>query len=158
MKTTSPSLLVVVAVAAGLLANLVVIATYGELPALPGSAGVVVGVLGIAEIVLGFIQRNRITRREGAKPVDALSSARMVALAKASSLAGAVVGGAWIGLLAYLLPRRDELTAAGSDTPSAVIGLIGAVVLVAGGLWLEYCCRTPDEPDDRSSRQSGPGR
>lgn len=155
-STTNPSVLLVVAVAAGLVVNLAVSASYGALPSLPTSAGVVLGVLGAAEIVFGFIIRNRIAHREGAKPVDALSTARAVALAKASSLAGALVGGAWAGLLAYLLPRQDELTAAAADTPGAVVGVLGSAVLVGGGLWLEYCCRTPDEPD--SSRRSSPGR
>jgi hypothetical protein len=145
--STSPSLLVVVAVAAGLVTNLAVTAAYGALPSLPASAGVVLAVLGGAEIVLGFVLRARIARRKGSKPVDALSTARAVALAKASSLAGALVGGAWAGLLAYLLPRRVDLAAAAGDTPSAVLGVLGSAVLVGGGLWLEYCCRTPDDPD-----------
>lgn len=147
MRSTNPSVLLAVAVAAGLVANLAAGAAYGDLPTLPLTAGVVLALLGLGEAALGYVLRNRIARRKGAKPVDALSTARAVALAKASSLAGSVVGGAWAGLLAYLLPRRADLAAAAADTPSAVLGVVGAAVLVGGALWLEFCCRTPDEPD-----------
>jgi hypothetical protein len=93
------------------------------------------------------VLHRRIRRRPGARPVDALSAARAVALAKASALAGALVGGAWCGVLAYVLPRRTQVAAAASDTVAAVVGIVGAVVLVAAALGLEWCCRTPDDQD-----------
>lgn len=148
MRTsTSPSVLLVAAVAAGLLTNLVVLASYDSMPPLPVLAGAVIGALGVAEIVLAGVLRARIRRRPGTRPVDALGTAQAVALAKASSLGGSVIGGAWAGLLAFLLPRHRELAAAAADTPSAVVGVVGAAVLVGAGLWLEYCLRTPDGPD-----------
>ena len=63
-----------------------------------------------------------------------------------SSLGGSVVGGAWLGILAFVAPRADDFPAAASDTASAVVGAVGAAVLVGAGLWLEYCCRAPDDP------------
>lgn len=164
MRTrTSPSLLVVAAVAAGLTVNVLLQAAYGELPPLPLLAGLTSLVLGLAELVLAVVLRARIRRRPGARPVDALATARAVALAKASSLAGALVGGAWLGVLAYVVPLRDVVDAAGADTASAVVGVVGAAVLVGAGLWLEHCLRTPDDlgdDPDRSDRRgpSGPGR
>ena len=151
---TSPSTLLVAAVAAGLLVNLVVSVSYATIPRLPVLAGLTLLVLAVAEVVLAFVLRARIQRRRGARPVDALAAARAVALAKASSLAGAIVGGAWAGVLAHVLPRRSEVAAAASDTVSAVIGLIGAAALVAAALWLEHCCRTPDDPDDHRPEPS----
>lgn len=149
MRTrTSPSLLVVAAVAAGLAVNVYLQAAYGELPPLPVLAGVTPLVLGGAELVLAVVLRARIRRRPGARPVDALGAARALALAKASSVAGSIVGGAWLGVLAYVLPLRDQIDAARSDTVSATVGVVGAAVLVAAGLWLEYCLRTPDDPGD----------
>lgn len=152
--TTNPSVLLVVAVGAGLAANLVAQAAYGALPPLPVLAGAVLGVLGIGEAVLGEILHARIQRRSGARPVDALGTARAVALAKASSLAGALVGGAWVGILGYLFRRRSELTAAADDLPGATVGVLGAALLVAGALWLEHRCRIPedDHDDDRGTR------
>ncbi|PVZ13005.1 DUF3180 domain-containing protein [Actinomycetospora cinnamomea] len=164
MRTrTSPSLLLVTAVAAGLAVNVLLQAAYGDLPPLPLLAGLTPLVLGVAEIVLAAVLRARIRRRPGARPVDALAAARAVALAKASSLAGALVGGAWLGVLAYVLPLRDQVDAAGADTASAVVGVVGAAVLVGAGLWLEHCLRTPDDhgdDPDRSGRRgpAGPGQ
>jgi Protein of unknown function (DUF3180) len=154
---TSPSLLVVAAVAAGLAVNVLLQAAYGELPPLPLLAGLTPLVLGLAELVLATVLRARIRRRPGARSVDALATARAVALAKASSLAGALVGGAWLGVLAYVLPLRDRVDAAGADTASAVVGVVGAAVLLGAGLWLEHCLRTPDDPGGDADRSDRPG-
>ena len=114
-------------------------------------AGATLGVLGIAEALAGNALRARILRRPGARPVQPLVAARAVLLAKASSLAGAIMAGVWTGLLVYVLPRSAEVTAAASDSLAATVGLVCALVLVAGALWLERCCRTPDDrtPADR---------
>jgi hypothetical protein len=64
--------------------------------------------------------------------------------------------GAWLGVLAYVLPRRDELTAAEDDFPAAVIGVICAAVLIGAALYLEWCCRTPRDQDNQPpERRSG---
>ncbi|HSK59112.1 MAG TPA: DUF3180 family protein [Actinomycetospora sp.] len=158
MRTrTSPSVLLVAAVAAGLAVNVLLQAAYGELPPLPLLAGLTPLVLGLGELVLAAVLRARIRRRPGARPIDALAAARAVALAKASSLAGALVGGAWLGVLAYVLPLRDRVDAADADTASAVVGVVGAAVLVGAGLWLEHCLRTPDDPGGDTDRSDRPG-
>jgi len=105
----------------------------------------------VVEAVLGFTVRARIRRRPGTRPIPPLTAAKAVVLAKASSLAGSLVTGAWLGVLGYVLPRRSDLTAAAADTRAAVIGAICAAALVAAGLWLEHSCRTPDPPPRRDS-------
>jgi hypothetical protein len=138
--------LLAVALVAALLGNLVVRLAYGSLPGLPLAAGATFGVLGVAEALAGNALRARILRRPGARPVQPLVAARAVLLAKASALGGAIMAGVWAGLLLYLLPRVAEVTAAASDAVAGTIGLLSAVALVAGALWLEHCCRTPDDP------------
>jgi hypothetical protein len=130
---------------AALLANLVIRLSYGSLPGFPLLAGATLGVLGIAEALAGNALRARILRRPGARPVQPLVAARAVLLAKASSLAGAIMAGVWTGLLVHVLPRSAEVTAAASDALSGGLGLVCALGLVAGALWLERCCRTPDD-------------
>jgi len=71
-------------------------------------------------------------------------------VAKASALGGAVMAGVWLGLLAHVLPRRADIAAASGDSAAAGIGLACALGLVGGALWLEHCCRNPD--DDRSDQ------
>jgi hypothetical protein len=70
----------------------------------------------------------------------------MVALAKASSVAAAIIAGFAAGFDFYLAgslsastPREDALT--------AVITFAAAVVLACAALYLENCCRVPDDPE-----------
>lgn len=151
MTPTRPRDLLVAGLVAAVLVHLLVRTAYGSLPAIPAPAGATLGVLGIAEAVGGSALRARIERRPGTTPVQPLVAARAVLVAKASSAAGAIMAGAWAGLLAYTLPRSGEIIAAADDSVGAGIGLACALVLVAGGLWLEQCCRNPDdqEPDPR---------
>lgn len=143
-----------IAVVATLLGNIAVQLTYSSLPGPPLAAGATVALLGIAEIVGGFVLRRRIERRPGTPPVPALVAARAVLLAKASSVGGAVLAGAWAGLLLHTLPRAPEVVAAAADSVAAGVGLGCALLLIAGGLWLEHCCRAPDDPEDEPGSRS----
>jgi hypothetical protein len=140
--------LIAAAVVAGVLVNLVLQLSYGAVPRLPQPAGTSLLIFAIAEGLLGNALRARIRQRPGSRPVQALAAAKAVVLAKASSLAGAITGGAWLGVLAYVLPLRSELASAASDTIAASIGAVCAAALVAAALWLEHCCRTPEDPDE----------
>jgi arginine exporter protein ArgO len=71
--------------------------------------------------------------------------------AKATALAGAAVAGLWFGLLAFVLPDSALISAARSDTLTAVVGLFCAAIMVAGALYLEFCCRAPEDPRDSST-------
>lgn len=148
--------LVAAAAIAAVLANLLLQLTYGDVPTFPQLAGTTLLAFAIAEVVLGNALRARIQQRPGSRPVQALTAAKAVVLAKASSLAGAITGGGWLGVLAYVLPLRSELASAASDTVTASIGLVCAAALVAAALWLEHCCRTPDDPDDQLGGDRGP--
>jgi hypothetical protein len=145
MTPTRPRDLLAAGLVAAVLVNLLVRLAYGSLPAIPLLAGATLGVLGAAEALAGNALRARIRRRPGTRPVQPLVAARAVVVAKASSLAGAIMAGAWAGLLAHVLPRAFEVTAAAGDTAAAAVGLVCALGLVAGALWLERCCRTPDD-------------
>ncbi len=123
---------------------------YGKLPPLPTFAGMTLLVLAVFEGALGMSLRNRIRRWAEGKPDDGrplqpLTVARAVALAKASSLLGAIMLGVWLAFLGYVLPRRNEIAAAGDDLPSTIVGVICSAALIAAALWLEYACRTPDD-------------
>ncbi|GAB3466755.1 DUF3180 domain-containing protein [Actinophytocola sediminis] len=150
-------------VVAGLLAAgigyLLVNTFYAQLPPIPRYAGGTLLVLAVVEGALGASLRARIRDHDPARPVQPLTAARAVALAKASSLLGAIMLGAWLALLGYVLPRRPDITAAALDTPGAVIGIGCSVVLIGAALYLEWCCRTPDDqenpPPEYRSWESG---
>ncbi|MQA14597.1 MAG: DUF3180 family protein [Pseudonocardiaceae bacterium] len=149
MTFTRPRDLLAAAVGAALLVHLLARIGYGSVPPLPALAGTPLLAFAAAEAVLGFSLRDRIRHRPDTHPVQALTAAKAVALAKASSLAGALVSGAWLGVLAYVAPRSASFPAAASDTVAASVGAVCAALLVAAGLWLEHCCRTPDDPQQQ---------
>jgi uncharacterized protein DUF3180 len=154
---TRPRDLFAVALVTAVVVGILVRLGYGSLPPIPLFGGATLGVLGIAEAVGGSMLRARIRRRPGTEPVQPLVAARAVLLAKASSLAGAIMTGVWGGLLVHVLPLAGDITAAGSDSLAGAVGLVCALGLVGGALWLEHCCRTPDDPGDERNGHAPDG-
>lgn len=108
---------------------------------LPRSAPLSLLVAGLLEVLVALSVRARLSRRPGARPIAPLTVARLAALARASSLVGAVVLGVWAGVLATTLPRGSDPPVAGTDSVTAGLGLGSAVVLLVGALLLERMCR-----------------
>jgi Protein of unknown function (DUF3180) len=146
MKFTKIRDLAVVALVAGLVTVLGLGLVYSDLPTLPRLAAVTFGALAVVEAILAWQLRARITGRSGARPVQPLTAARAVALAKASSLVGALMVGVWVGVVVALLPLRGVSPAASDDSVTGLVGAGGSLALVGAALWLEYCCRTPEPP------------
>ena len=150
MKPTRTSTLAIVAVVCAVASWLLLRSVYEKLPPLPWTGVPALLVAAGAEAWTGRDLRTRIAGRRGLKPAAPLFVSRMVALAKASAVAGAAIAGLSAGFIVYLsgslsvpIPRQDALTAA--------VTLAAAVVLACAALYLEYCCRVPDAPDrDRS--------
>ncbi len=108
MTATKPRDLLAILLVVGIVANLLVRLTYGTLPGFPLFAGATFGVLAVAETIAAFAFRSRIRHDPGSRPVQPLVAARAVLVAKASSVAGAVLGGCWLGLLSYVAPRAGR--------------------------------------------------
>jgi len=154
MRATRIRDLLLFAVGAGVVSYVVIRGAYGDMPKLQWFVPISLPVLAFAEVITGVQLRARIQRRPGARPVEPLTAARTVALAKASAIVGAVLAGGWGGLLCYVIPSRDTIAAASGDTRVGIVGAAGALCLVRAALWLEYCCRTPDPPDEGDPRRS----
>lgn len=124
------------------------LAAYGSVPQLPRYAPVTLVLLAVAELAMAKVVRDRVRHRArpGSRPLHPLQVARAAVLAKASSVAGAVLLGAYAGLLAWTLPRRDELLVAARDAPVAGLTALSCLGLVVAALLLERACRTPDDP------------
>jgi Protein of unknown function (DUF3180) len=154
MRPTRTSTLAIVAVVCALAAWLLLRTVYEKLPPLPWTGVPALLVAAVAEAWTGRDLQNRIAGRRGLKPAAPLFVSRMVALAKATALAGAAIAGLAAGFVIYLsgelnasVPRQDAVTAA--------ITLAAAVVLACAALYLEYCCRVPDIPDrDRTDQDA----
>ena len=156
MKPTRVSTLVIVAVICAALGWGLLEGLYARLPPLPWTGVPALLLAAVAEAWSGRDLKARIAGQRGLKPVAPLFASRMVALAKASSVAAAIIAGFAAGFDIYLsgslsasVPRQDALT--------AVITFVAAVLLACAALYLENCCRVPEDPDrdERDALASG---
>ncbi len=171
MKPTRISTLVIIAVVCAAAGWVLLRAVYAKLPPLPWTGVPALLIAAAAEAWTGRDLRARIAgpRRgsgqgagrgsgqgegrgsgqgadRGLKPPAPLFVSRMVALAKASSVAAAIIAGFAAGFDFYLagsltasVPREDALT--------AVFTFVAAVLLACAALYLENSCRVPEDPD-----------
>ncbi|BBY51228.1 hypothetical protein MARA_46960 [Mycolicibacterium arabiense] len=114
-----------------------------------------ISLLAVAGVEAGwaFYVRSKIGAGEvgfGDGRLHPLAAARSVMVAKASAWVGALVLGWWLAVVVYLLPRRDVMRVAAEDTAGAVVAGVSALALVVAALWLQHCCKSPqDSPDDQ---------
>ncbi|MGB3770139.1 MAG: DUF3180 domain-containing protein [Rhodococcus sp. (in: high G+C Gram-positive bacteria)] len=128
---------------------------YGSVPPVSALAGASLYPVAAVLVGVGTLVRRRLqARRVGPGPgqLHPITIARAAALAKAVALVGAAAAGVWAGFLVHLIPLRSTLRAASGDTPGAVVGLVAGIVAVAAALWLEHCCRTPDDSGEETAR------
>jgi hypothetical protein len=148
MKATKPLDLLGLAALAAVVTWLLVRSFYGSLPPIGTFAGASLYVVAAVELGLAFFVRSRIGGHrvgDGPRQLHPITAARALALAKASGLVGAAVAGVWIGFLLHVVPLASTVRAASNDRAGALTGLIAAVLLVGAALWLEHCCRTPND-------------
>src|SRR5215471_7591814 len=118
---------------------------YTSLPLLPWSGVPALALLAIAEAVCGRSVRARLHGR--GTPIPPIAVARLAVLAKASSLAGAAIGGLAAGFLIYVAGSVDKSSAYRSDAFASGATLGAAALLIAAALYLEYGCRVPTGRD-----------
>ena len=161
MKPTRISTLVIIAVVCAAAGWVLLRAVYAKLPPLPWTGVPALLIAAVAEAWTGRDLRARIagphrSSGQGArgsgqgaprdlKPPAPLFVSRMVALAKASAVAAAIIAGFAAGFDFYLagsltasVPREDALT--------AVFTFVAAVLLGCAALYLENSCRVPEDP------------
>ena len=135
---------------------------YTDLAPLPWTPVPTLALLGLVEAWAGRGLRARLAGRSRTgqngnrpavrtRPLSPIAIARTAALAKASAHAAAVIAGLGAGFAIYLagslnksVPRADLFPALGT--------FVGAMVLIAGALYLERSCRVPKDPDDERDR------
>jgi Protein of unknown function (DUF3180) len=128
-----------------------VIGLYRWFPPLTVLTGLSLLLVGAAEAGWAFYIRAKINAGEigpGRGRVHPLAVARSVVIAQASAWMGAVVLGWWVGVIVYLLPRRSVMRVAGEDTAGAIVAALSALALVIGALWLQHCCKSPQDPSE----------
>jgi hypothetical protein len=153
LEPTRPATLAVAALAATALSWILISNLWDELPTLPWIPPLTLVGLAIFEAAEALATKNRIDRKRGAAPVQPLIVARYAVLAKASALAGALFGGLYLGMTAWLLAQRGVLAQVSDNLPQAVLGTAGAILFVAAALWLERACRVPPPPRDAEGNE-----
>ena len=129
--------------------------TFTSLPLLPLTAVPALAAVAIAEALIGRYIRRRLTGKRPGKPLAPIAIARLVALAKASSAAGAAIGGLTAGYLVFVLGELDKSIPA-RDARVAGATVAAAIAMTAGALYLERCCRAPRPPDDDDDQDRQP--
>lgn len=145
--------LTVAAVLAAAVGYMLVVLLYHWFPPIDLWTGVSLLAVAIAETGWAFFVRSKINNGQIGDVrgwLHPLAVARSVVVAKASAWVGALVFGWWVAVLIYLLPRRSALRVAGEDTPGAAVAAVSALALVVAALWLQHCCKSPEEPPDNA--------
>lgn len=150
MKRTSPVALVGIAIAGAVIGWLLQVAlTSSGLPSFqpPATLYSVLFVLAFGLVLLGRPVR-RLVRGTATRPVDPFFATRVLMLAKASGLSGALLVGTAVGLVVYAVSRTGSVSTPGF-WPAVLLG-VGALALCIAGLVVEWWCRIP--PQDRADR------
>src|SRR5262245_53431781 len=150
MQPTKPWSLLVIGAICAALAWIVVKFTFSDVAPLPWTAVPALILLSIAEFGFGRNLAARLHGERGSKPVEPMAVPRVVALAKASSAAGAALAGRAFGFLIYTIPLLDK-PVPGHDAIVSAVTMLAAIVLVLAALYLERACRAPEPPDDDDS-------
>lgn len=154
MKRTRPLILVIDAVAAaivGWLLQTALTATGAAAITPPFTLAVTLLVIGLVVVALALPVRRAVRDREN-HHVDPFYATRVLVLAKASSILGALLFGASVAIVGYLL-TRSVVAGVGSIFMSGA-AVLGAVALLICGLVAESMCSLP--PDDKNNDDKNP--
>lgn len=109
----------------------------------------------IAGIVVGMaVPVWRVVRGTAKKRIDPFYATRVVVLAKASSMAGALLGGSALAVTTFVL-TRSQLPAVGSVALAVAASVCSIVLLVAGLIAEKMCTLPPEETDTTTTTLSG---
>lgn len=111
----------------------------------------------VAVIIVAFaVPIRRAVRGRTARRIDPFQATRVVVLAKACGLSGALLTGAGVGVLAYLLSR--DVLPSGNSILLTALATAGALVLLVAGLVAESFCSLPpdDDADDPENAHADP--
>ena len=79
--------------------------------------------------------------------LNPITVAQWLVIGKASAWTGSVVGGAYLGMSVYVVPRSGTLVAAADDLPGVLLSLFGGIAMAVAGVILERSCEVPPPSD-----------
>lgn len=154
MKRTAPVTLALLALGGtvvGFLAELAIAASGRPIIVPPISLALTLVALGVVVVALAWPIR-RAVKATVRTHVDPFRAMRVAVLAKASSLSGALLGGAGLGLLLYLLSRQTVPAAA--TVWMAVATAVGGALLLVAGLIAEHFCAIPPDKNTTDTEKA----
>lgn len=113
--------------------------------------GWIAGALLVAMAVIVVVAGSRMWRmRRGRTHVEPVVAARLLGLAQASALTGAITGGFYLGQALTLLPDYDF---AGRGLLAAQLGFagLGGLLMAGAGLLVQSWCRIDDDEESEES-------
>jgi len=132
---------------------LLVVKLYRWFPPITVWTGLSLLAVAIAEALWARYVRTKINDGEiGAGPglLHPLTVARWLIVAKASAWVGALVLGWWVGVLVYFFTLRPRPQVVEQDTAGALVAAASALALVVAALWLQHCCKSPQDPTEHA--------
>src|SRR5699024_10707266 len=110
--------------------------------------GWLAGALLIGMAVIVVVTGSRMWRmRQGRTHVEPVVAARVLGLAQASALTGAIVGALYLGQALALAPDHD-FAGRGALAIQMAFAALGGAAMIAGGLLVQSWCRIEDDDDD----------
>ena len=124
---------------------------HGE-PELVWRTTLTIGLLAVAVFGVGWPVRQWVAG-DKSRRIDALRAARTAALAKAASVAGALLTGLFTGVVVHYLPTLD-IAARRTQALVGAADVLASVLLLVAGLLVERYCRVPPDEDEPEAERS----
>ncbi|HAT1151338.1 TPA: DUF3180 domain-containing protein [Corynebacterium striatum] len=149
MKRTSIGWLVGTGLFVAAAAAILTTRFYGSMLAIPATVSISLWAMALVCAFLTWKVRSAKEDEHGIgldkSQLNPLTIAQFLLVGKASAWTGAIVGGAYAGMLVYVLPRAGELVAASSDLAGVLTSALGGMALSVAGVVLERHCEVPPD-------------
>lgn len=150
MNRTSVRMLIAVGIFFACVGVILTWGFYGDMFAASLSASATLWILTFVCLAMAWHIRDRKEKGEigmDRSQLSPLLAAQFLIVAKAAAWTGAVIGGTYVGIALYVIPRAGDLVAAAEDTPGVLASALGGIALSAAGVFLERHCETPPPTD-----------
>lgn len=119
---------------------------YGSMMTVPVTVSVFLWLMAAVCVFLAIKVRDRKTQGrigQDRSQLNPLTAALYLVIGKASAWTGAIIGGVYLGIGSYIVPRLGDLAAAYDDLPGVAASALGGIALSVAGLYLERHCEAP---------------
>lgn len=123
---------------------------YGSMSTIPVNVSLTLWLMTAVCLVLAWKVRDRVADGrigQDRSQLHPLTVALFLVIGKSSAWTGAIIGGGYLGVATYIVPRLGDLTAAADDLPGVLACVLGGLAMSVSGVYLERHCETPPPAD-----------